>query len=112
MISPLKSRPGISSVWSAGNGAGKSTLIRLLTGLANPTSGSFSLFGDKNPKNLHTHLKDVTAMIETPALIERMSGKDNLYYACLMKGIKDPLEEQLHCQQDGLCRLRIDVSVQ
>jgi ABC-2 type transport system ATP-binding protein len=74
------------------NGAGKSTLIRLLTGLANPTSGSFSLFGDKNPKNLHTHLKDVTAMIETPALIERMSGKDNLYYACLMKGIKDPLK--------------------
>ncbi|MFA6829888.1 MAG: ABC transporter ATP-binding protein, partial [Bacilli bacterium] len=71
------------------NGAGKSTLIRILTGISIATNGDFYLFGDHEPKNLSSHLKEVTAIIEAPALIEKMSGKDNLKYACLMKGMKD-----------------------
>lgn len=32
------------------NGAGKTTMIRLLTGLAEPTTGKIALFGESNKK--------------------------------------------------------------
>lgn len=35
------------------NGAGKTTMIRLLTGLAEPTTGKIALFGESN-KNLQS----------------------------------------------------------
>ena len=34
------------------NGAGKSTLFRLICGLQEPTSGSYSLYGENNKKKV------------------------------------------------------------
>ncbi len=69
------------------NGAGKTTLIRILSGIVKPTSGTFSLFGDKDPKHLPSLLKNASCMIEHPALYDELSGKDNLIATCLIKGM-------------------------
>ena len=61
------------------NGAGKTTLIRILTGLNNPTSGEYSIFGVKNTdKKLHEVKKKMGAVVETPSLHPEMSARDNL----------------------------------
>lgn len=61
------------------NGAGKTTLIRILTGLNNPTSGEYSIFGVKNTdKKLHEVKRKMGAVVETPSLHPEMSARDNL----------------------------------
>src|SRR5574344_1193740 len=72
------------------NGAGKTTLIRLLTGVATPTAGNFSLFGSDDPKQLIKGLSKVAAMIEQPALYDNRAARQNLMTRCLLMGIADP----------------------
>ncbi len=77
------------------NGAGKTTLIRLLTGVATPTSGDYSLFGvsyRENPKELEKMRKKVAAMVETPALYLDLTAKENLKTRCILLGIKNDKE--------------------
>lgn len=68
------------------NGAGKTTLIRLLTGIISPTSGSFSLFGIENTKDISSSLKKMSTMIEHPALYNDLNAFDNLAISCKLKG--------------------------
>jgi ABC-2 type transport system ATP-binding protein len=74
------------------NGAGKTTLIRLLTGVAHPTSGTISLFGSQNGKELEASLSRVAAMVEQPALYENMTTTQNLMTECILNGVKDPIK--------------------
>ncbi|HHX81142.1 MAG TPA: ATP-binding cassette domain-containing protein [Acholeplasmataceae bacterium] len=62
------------------NGAGKSTIIRLITGLANPTSGSFELF----KKN---RLGAIAAVVESPSLHLSLTAEQNMHYQCRMLGL-------------------------
>jgi ABC-2 type transport system ATP-binding protein len=69
------------------NGAGKSTLIRLINGLAFPTSGTFELFGKSSAPELIEARRRMGAIIEGPALYPNMSAKDNLEAHRLLMGI-------------------------
>lgn len=61
------------------NGAGKTTLIRLICGLQNPTSGTYSIFGVKNTdKKILRERERIGAIVETPSIYVNMSAKDNL----------------------------------
>ncbi len=71
------------------NGAGKTTLIRVLTGIANPTSGTFTLLGAKSKAEQKETRKHIAAMVETPALYMNMTAHDNLRTTLILKGIKD-----------------------
>ncbi|GGI15511.1 ABC transporter ATP-binding protein [Gottfriedia solisilvae] len=80
------------------NGAGKSTLIRIITGLAYPTSGSFELFGESNESGLTEARKRVGTIIEGPALYPHLSASENLEAHRLLKGIpgKECIEKTLN----------------
>lgn len=74
------------------NGAGKTTLIRLLTGIAAPTSGTYAILGVSDPEKLVTLRKSIAAMVETPALYLNMTARDNLLTRCILMGVKNPIK--------------------
>jgi len=80
------------------NGAGKSTLIRLITGLAYPTTGTFELFGESQERNIIEARKRIGTIIEGPALYPQMTAAENLEAHRLLKGIpgKDCIEKILN----------------
>ena len=61
------------------NGAGKTTLIRILTGLQQPTSGQYSLYGvpHTDPDILRCRRR-MGAVVETPSLYLNMTAQENL----------------------------------
>lgn len=68
------------------NGAGKTTMIRLLTGLAEPTTGNIALFG-KSDKKLAKQRERIGCIIESPSLYLDMTAHENLEVQRLQRGI-------------------------
>lgn len=61
------------------NGAGKTTLIRLICGLQEPTSGSYTLHGIENSdKSIVKSRRRMGAVMETPSIYLDMTAEDNL----------------------------------
>ena len=61
------------------NGAGKTTLIRLISGLQEPTSGSYTLYGVKNTEpGIAKCRRRMGAVVETPSIYLDMSAEENL----------------------------------
>ena len=60
------------------NGSGKTTTIRMLLGLAFPTSGSAEILGTAMPSGAVSVLSRVGALVEGPAFYPYLSGRDNL----------------------------------
>ena len=69
------------------NGAGKTTLIRMILGIAAPSSGSVELFGEAAPKALAEVRRRTGALIEQPAFYPRLSAEGNLKAYCLAVGL-------------------------
>lgn len=62
------------------NGAGKTTFIRLILGLAEPTSGSFELLSG----SLRDARRRTGSLVEAPALYGNMTAAENLRLYCRM----------------------------
>lgn len=69
------------------NGAGKTTLLKMISGLASPTEGDFTLFG-KQGKSAYRYLARVGTLIEAPGIYPNMSAADNLKLKCLAMGVR------------------------
>ena len=63
------------------NGAGKTTIIRLVTGLAKPTSGTYSINGvPSNSPAIFKERKKIAAIVESVSIIGDCKPLDNLKY--------------------------------
>ncbi len=69
------------------NGAGKTTCLKMISGLASPTSGEIQMFGYSG-KDLGRIRSRVGCLIENPGLYKDMSAYDNLKLKCQLAGIK------------------------
>lgn len=68
------------------NGAGKTTLMKLVTTLANKTTGTFELFGTPDSEVTEPKRR-IGCLIENPAFFANMNAYDNLKYYAIQKGI-------------------------
>ncbi len=73
------------------NGAGKTTIIRLITGLASPTEGTFYLFGEERSGAVKN--RRVAGIVENVSLNRSMNAIENLKYQCYICGITKTNEE-------------------
>lgn len=71
------------------NGAGKTTIIRLVSGLASASEGSYELYGiDSKDKNIYKVRSSMGGIVEAVSLNKSMTPLDNLKYQCMITGIK------------------------
>lgn len=71
------------------NGAGKTTLMRILTGLSFPTSGTYSLFGKENQRDMRDVRRRTGSIIEEPTLYPEFSAYRNLELQRVLLGNPD-----------------------
>ena len=69
------------------NGAGKTTLIRMILGIASPSSGSLELCGATTPEGLAEMRRRTGALIEQPAFYPRLSAAGNIKAYALAVGL-------------------------
>src|SRR5438309_10812324 len=72
----LEVRAGELTAVLGPNGAGKTTAIKLLLGLARPTSGRVSVFGG-DPTVMETHLR-VGAMLQVGRVPESLRAREHI----------------------------------
>ncbi len=71
------------------NGSGKTTIMRMLTGLAEPSQGSYSLFGiSHKDRKIYNARKNIAAIVETTSLVPTMTARDNMIFQEMYLGIK------------------------
>ena len=60
------------------NGSGKSTTVRMILALGKPDAGEVRLFGEPLRSHSPDLLRRVGSLVETPAFVPYLSGRDNL----------------------------------
>lgn len=69
------------------NGAGKTTILKMISGLAAPTEGDFSLFG-KSGKVAYQYMSRIGTLIEAPGIYPNMSAYENMKLKCIAMGVR------------------------
>lgn len=83
-------REGIIYGFLGPNGAGKSTTLKMLLGLAHPTSGEIEIFGKQlTKKNRIEILKNVGSLIESPSYYAHLTARENLKIYSSILGVPD-----------------------
>ncbi len=82
--------------------AGKTTLLRILAGLSEPTSGSFSLFGGKSERELRSARRRIGFLVGEPIAVENFSIRKNLELYARLTDRRDPAREKELRQRLGL----------
>ena len=72
--------PAIRSLGLGPNGAGKSTTIKLLLGLAKPTSGSATIFGQDSVRDSVAIREKVGYLAQDPRYYDHMSARETLRF--------------------------------
>lgn len=76
------------------NGAGKSTTMKMVCGLIEPSGGDIEVLG--KPGGGARGKRFVGSLIESPGLLDKLSGMDNLMIKAYALGVANP---KLHCQE-------------
>lgn len=78
------------------NGAGKTTFMKMISGLAKPTSGDIRLFG-KDSRESHAQQSRIGALIEAPGIYDDMTAFDNMKMKAIAMGVynKEKINELL-----------------
>lgn len=79
------------------NGAGKTTFLKMISGLASPTSGEIELFGYRGQELKYVRSR-IGCLIEEPGLYGNMTATENLRIKCKLFGIDDSryIDQILH----------------
>ena len=77
------------------NGAGKTTTIKMIVGLAAPTSGEITLF---ESKSLNQGRRKIGTVIEAPAFVPNLTARQNMVIQWKLLGNKNPaiIDEMLN----------------
>ncbi len=79
--------PGITGLLGP-NGAGKTTLLRMITGLAAPSEGTITTFGEQVRDNPELY-KRIGVMSEHEAVYNFLTGREFVQFAAKMRGVVD-----------------------
>lgn len=78
------------------NGAGKSTTLKMLLGLAKPTDGRITLFGQELGKHRRAILNQIGSLIESPSYYGHLTGLENMRVMQKLRGVPSKnMEEAL-----------------
>ena len=89
------------------NGAGKTTLMRILAGLSEPTSGSFSLFGGETSAALCRARRRVGFLVDRPLAVEYFSIRKNLEMQARLLGGVDREKQKELCRKLELTERKV-----
>lgn len=70
------------------NGAGKTTILKMLSGLARPTEGDYSLFGMSGGSR-GAMMSRIGTLIEAPGIYPNLSAFDNMKLKSIAMGVRD-----------------------
>lgn len=78
------------------NGSGKTTIMRMLTGIAIPSKGGYTICDVKNTSSgIYKVRKKMSAIVETVSYVPSMTALDNIRYQELYLGIKLTPEQRM-----------------
>ncbi len=76
------------------NGAGKTTTIRMLTGLAQPSSGSIEILGMRLPEQFLAVRREIGVVPDDSLLFDHLTGYEYLQFVGRLYGLPKPVAKE------------------